>query len=101
MWQDNGYSGRHTWSEAWDYCLYLSLNNYIDWRLPDENELVGLYTRRSILEQYYIPRYWSASHQIIEYEKEGVYVDFRYGTTFPHMQGTGWLGYVRCVRDGQ
>lgn len=96
MWQDNGYVVEHDWYDAVSYCEILNLSDYIDWRLPNINELSDLYGKRNQLNSYVSEPYWSStSHILTSYAYR---VDFENGVAGPIGWGKEMYFYVRCVR---
>ncbi len=97
MWQQ-GDPGRRKWRAAMNYCAGLSFAGHSDWRLPDKDELRGLYRRRTILKNYSPSLYWSST-TYAENTYNAWYVSFYNGGVSKYDQSGNF--YVRCVRGGR
>ena len=100
MWQDNRdtNSVEKNWQGAKNYCENLSLAGYSDWRLGSKDELKNLYQYKSKLKYFSASGYWSSSG----YKDSADYawgVGFYSGTVSSNNKS--YMGFVRCVRDGQ
>ena len=100
MWQDNSDTKRvqRTWNGAKEYCRNLSLLGFSDWRLGNKDELKSLYQYKSKLKYFIDGGYWSSSG----YNDSADYawgVGFYSGTVSSNNKS--YMGFVRCVRDGQ
>ena len=103
MWmQSNDLSNRY-WLSALDYCHYLELHGYTDWRLPNVNELVSLvdYGRfdPAIDPVFACPSnfFWSSSPSVTR-SSDAWRVNFSDGLAFHYSKDNKC--YVRCVRGG-
>jgi len=47
MWASKDNGKKINWKDAKQYCKNYRGGSYTDWRLPTQDELVGLYDRRS------------------------------------------------------
>jgi PKD repeat protein len=90
------------WTEAVQYCEYLTMAGYDDWRLPNFFELGLLldYTKfqpsvNSDLETIVDPLdFWSSTRE----EGSAIYISFYSGTT--SVVSPSYTNNVRCVRGG-
>jgi len=111
VWQDNNDTNttERIWQESINYCESLSLDGYVDWRLPNINEFKTIidrgkkgpaivdkfkYVRSNIISNFYWTSTTHASYisnawVILFYDGYNDYYDKR--NSF----------YVRCVRGGQ
>lgn len=119
-WQDNTTLSLMTWKDAIDYCENLELDTYIDWRLPNINELDSILdTSKSELridstfQNTDSNHYWSSTTDV-KYKTLAWYVNF-HGTSNFTTDGFGSLNSnilsqdtviknrsnvsVRCVRN--
>lgn len=98
MWQDNDYQTIHGWDSAISYCDNLVLGGYSDWRLPEKDELEGIYHRKSILKFYESSGHWSS-------DNFGPSGDLNYAVYFSFKNGREGFTIksvrynVRCVRN--
>jgi hypothetical protein len=53
--------GTYTWTQARKTCDDLNLNGYSDWRLPNGNELMSLYSNRTLFSRFNGILYWSST----------------------------------------
>ena len=101
QWQDNE-SVSKKWIDAIDYCEALTLGDYNDWRLPNQNELRSIADRSkrnpaidSVFKNVVSYFYWSSS--TMEGRKSyawGVLLD----GGDDHWYDKSAEAYVRCVR---
>jgi len=95
-WQDNGSTTTMNWTQN-DLCQYEELDGKTDWRRPTSSELLGLYSRRDILNEY-STWYWTS---------EGGCGTSCWATAVSFGSGTSTSrfsmdqAHQRCVRDGQ
>jgi len=90
------------WSKAIEYCENLTLGDYHDWRLPNQNELHSIldYTShnqsidRAFTQAKSVP-YWSSTTNATDTDNAW-YVDFSYGTSDYNLKSNDYN--VRCVR---
>ncbi len=118
QWQDDNVtiSKESTWIDAINYCEKLSLGGYIDWRLPNRNELLSTldYTRiypalNTDIFENYIPgpngsySFWTSTTNIDDtygnFAETAWMVSSSDGRSSP--TGKGFELMVRCTRDGQ
>jgi hypothetical protein len=92
-------TGPMNWDDAMSYASGLSLGGHSDWRLPDKDELRGLYDSSclnlmSVEENWY----WSSTaHRNIK--NLAYLVDFIHGLVLGNLMSESF--YVRAVRAGQ
>ncbi len=98
IWQDNDYTTKHDWDSAVSYCSNLSLAGWQGWKLPSNDELVGLFNNRSILNSYESEHYWSSTPSS-NFDTLAKRVHF--GDGHQSSGGKSFERNVRCVRDGQ
>jgi len=107
MWQDNTAvkSTKKSWEDAKKYCSNLSLEGYIDWRLPNYAELLTIvdYDRYkpAIMPTFVnvdIAAYWSSSVSV-SFTAHAWIVAFDSGGTNAHSKTNEKS--VRCVRGRQ
>lgn len=105
MWQDNEEVKlyKSNWSLAKEYCKSLTLNGYIDWRLPTIKELQTIVevknNKPALNEQFKFCQntsYWSNT-QDIKNKNYAWYVGFETGATF--LGSKDYDCYVRCIRE--
>ncbi len=106
QWQDNDDTETVdvSWTEAIDYCEKSELGTYIDWRLPNKNELLSIvdysksgYAIYSAFENLIADNWTSTS--LINLKYDAWFVDFSKGNLF--KDGKNFAHDVRCVRGGQ
>ncbi len=107
MWQQPNSSQLFTFAGAIAYCSSLSLGGYVDWRLPNEIELISLLddSGGSYLNLAAFPPSagggspyqwtWSAS-PVVGYPDYAWGVDFTYG--YSDTSNASSTNGVRCVR---
>lgn len=105
MWQDDEDVTlfKSNWTLAKEYCQSLTLNGYIDWRLPTIKELQTIVdvTKKNpaINEQFKFCQttsYWS-NNQDIKNQSYAWYVGFETGAVF--IGSKDYDCFVRCVRE--
>lgn len=105
MWQDNEEVKiyKSNWSLAKEYCKSLTLNGYIDWRLPSIKELQTIVDVRkkkpAVNEQFKFCQntsYWSNTPDI-KNKNYAWYVGFETGATF--LGSKDYDCYIRCIRN--
>ena len=120
MWQDNNATFQLKWKNAIKYCENLELpqGGYIDWRLPNINELGTLvdYTKKdpaisSKFKNTLSEKYWSSTTVSYSYHLNDAFViNFFLGIQWfesskedgiSFLNGSGFSIYTRCVRDVQ
>lgn len=89
--------GQRDWESVNAMCESSTLGGYTDWRLPSKEELMTLYTNRTVIGGFGTSNYWASSFFF-----DGKYI-YRYFVNFKDGgQGlTGLVGNVysaRCVR---
>jgi len=105
MWQDQliNSTSKMSWFEAIEYCEGLELAGYVDWRLPNINEVVSIYDNTknnfTIDNFNYAPTglgLWSSTYypNNTEYVYAGM-LNFGIIKYLPQTEET----YVRCVRS--
>lgn len=105
QWQDDTVVGPMNWKAAIDYCEELSLDGYIDWRLPNIKELRTLVDEEKskpaiypVFQYVASESYWSSTTPAYD-TTSACYVYF--------YNGSGSLvnkydnNNVRCVRAGK
>ena len=83
-----------SWSTANNMCQNSIVGGFTDWRLPTEEELYVLYSKRDFIGNFKEDRYWSSMKST-----DGIYVylDFRTGE---NSDTPGYMPiYVRAVRS--
>lgn len=89
--------GYNHWSSINSMCENSITGGYTDWRLPDIEELVAIYTEREHIGNYIQSYYWSSTSIITGRGKSYYYVDFRDGDV-DYGYGDSRIYYGRCVR---
>ncbi len=103
QWQDSELSEALSWEDALKECDDLAVSGYINWRLPNINELKSIID----IEQYspaldgnftqrFSNNYWSSTTNVAD-KQEAWSVDFNYGEVAATRKDT--TAFVRCVRD--
>lgn len=108
MWQQQDDGTTMDWNAAMAYCDGLALGGYMDWRLPDNKELVSIVnygTHSPAIDGTYFPNtkqtsYWSST-AYISGTTTWLEVVFDYGTNAMTANNHSTRTYpVRCVRGG-
>jgi hypothetical protein len=107
MWQDNNYIGQHAWGSADSYCNSLSLVELTGWRLPTQDELVGICQRQSILDTpddlgtSWSSHWWSSTSAGTNSWGDATYYMINFSTSSCYSSGyRSSVDYrVRCVRE--
>lgn len=109
MWQQLE-GGPQSWNAALSYCRELALGEYIDWRLPNINELQSLVDYEKgfsndapAIDKNFFPNaaptyYWTAT-TYIDSTDAAWKVNFNHGKNGWHDKASGYR--VRAVRGGQ
>ena len=104
MWQYNFVSNKN-WETALNYCAPLNYGGYLDWRLPNRNELLSLADYSTYQPASAFPNlpqtsdnsFWSSSTVAAD-PANAWYVNFEYGDVFNKNKALPL--YTRCVRLG-
>jgi hypothetical protein len=102
MWQ-KATDGRMNWNDAMSYASGLSLGGHSGWRLPNKDELVGLYNSEcKNLMNVRSVRYWSSTTTYnFSGERSGAWhVGFNLGDVLGSDKSSSYY-YVCAVRDVQ
>ncbi len=87
------------WNTAMSYASGLSLGGHSGWRLPDKDELKGLYNSEcKKLMDVRRDWYWSSTTFANDTDYAW-FVDFNYGSMSSYSKSYNY--YVRAVRDVQ
>jgi formylglycine-generating enzyme required for sulfatase activity len=105
IWQKGHSVTEMNWSDAHDYCQNLSLDGYLDWRLPTYRELYYLADRTKnhpVIDINYFdePGNWYWSSTTIESYRSKAWDVYFYISGDRHLDKSD-ESYVRCVRGGQ
>lgn len=104
MWEDTKHAKNTplTWEEATDYCNFLRIGEFEDWRLPTIEELDFLYTKHNdkIYNGFSESFYWSQTTTQSD-SKIWQYSEVKEFTTGKKRKPVVEIdtGIVRCVRD--
>jgi len=107
MWQDNNDSSTLTmdWEDAIDYCENLTLGEYENWRLPNNNELFGVVDRSRYnpaidptFQNVVSEDYWSST---TDNSDSSVANSVNFNIGYNIYSGKSYNYYVRCVRDNK
>ena len=103
MWtkMDNG--SDVTWQQAKDYCLNLSLDGHSDWRLPEINELLGIYDTGANVNGWHVKGNlkitgWIWSRTAGSASGEALAYYFNYGEAFSYRLNDSDYARALCVR---
>lgn len=107
LWQDNSEvkNLKDNWDNSTTYCTNLNHAGLIDWRLPNNKELMG------IVDSSYEPTinqefkncnkydYWSSTENVNSTDK--VWTTYFFSGSSNNSSDKKSMNYVRCVREGQ
>jgi hypothetical protein len=100
MWQGNFASGKN-WQQALNYCATLNHGDFVDWRLPNRDELMSLvnYSRFNPASDFPTPSegFWSSSSSVA-FAGFAWSVNFYDGNVNRYYKSS--TSDVRCVRGG-
>ncbi len=88
--------GNLNWKQATAYCQNLQLGGHSDWRLPEIEELQGIYDRDSgiaghnVKGNLQVPRWWEWSSSQGDSSKHVLIFDFKDGIRFSGGPGRDW-----------
>lgn len=105
QWQDDKIVGPMTWEESLDYCEALSLDDHIDWRLPNVRELISIIDESKynpsinpVFENIVSKSYWSSTSSAGD--TNSAYHVYFYNGSGSYISKNKSI-YVRCVREGK